>query len=155
MTWELFTVSGESARQARIEFIRTGLGMILFTAACLISVAAAAAARAVEALFSSFLYRSHLERMTDTRLPDFLPIYARSGLLTLLAAGPAALLMLAWKGSSLVPVWQVVMSVAGGGMLWAVGLFAMKHPLIVEGRRVVRQRFPGARSNPVKTSRPD
>jgi hypothetical protein len=71
-----------------------------------------------------------------------LPIYGRSALLTLLAAGPAALLMFAWGGSSLVPLWQIITSVAIGGVFWALGLLAMKHPLIVEIRRILSPRFP-------------
>ena len=115
MTWELFTLSGESGRQARIEFVRTGLGLVLFAFACLFNVIYAAAARVIEAAFSTAIYRRHVERMTETQFSDFLPIYARSGILTLLAVGPAAALMIFWRGSSLIPIWQVIASVAAGG----------------------------------------
>lgn len=146
MTWEIFTISGENGRQARIEFIRTAFGLALFTVACFYSLTAAAATRVIEALFSNLLYRSHLERMTETRFSDYLPVYGRSGLLTALATGPALALMAAWRWSPQVPVWQMLASVAAGVVLWASGLYGLRHPLLAEARRIVGARFAGARA---------
>ncbi len=140
MTWELFTISGETARQARIEIVRTTVGLAMFTAACFVSIAAAAATRVLEALFSMLLYRSHLERMTDTSLRDFLPIYARSGVLTALAVAPAIGLMAAWRNDPNVPVWQLAAAVAGGVLLWITGLYLMRHPLVREARLLLARR---------------
>ena len=57
------------------------------------SLTGAAIGRVGEAMFSLYLYRPHLERLTGTRLGDFLPIYLRNGLLTGVAVAPSVLLM--------------------------------------------------------------
>ena len=137
MTWEIFTVSGETSRQARIEFIRTGIGFAMFAGACFISLTAAAASRVAEAVISMLIYRPHLERMTDTRLSDFLRIYGESGLLTTLAVTPSAGLMVLGRGGASTPMWEVAVAVAAGIALWGVGLVKMRHPLILEARRAV------------------
>lgn len=137
MTWEIFTVSGETARQARIEFVRTAIGFAVFAAACFVSLTAAAASRIVEAFVSNLFYRPHLERMTDTKFKDFVGIYLRSGLLTLLAVAPSGALMIYWRGAPTTPIWQVFSAVALGIAFWTVGLAALKHPLILEARRLL------------------
>jgi O-antigen/teichoic acid export membrane protein len=141
MTWELFTISGETARQARIEFIRTAIGLAMFAAACFVSLTAAAATRVLEAIISMLIYRPHLERMTETRLTDFLPIYARSGLLTGLAVAPAAALMLLPGGGATTPAWRLLAAVAAGVALWGAGLAGLKHPLLKEAQRIVGPRL--------------
>ena len=82
MTWEIFVVCGETGRQARFEALRAGVGLTAFVCGCFFGLTGAAGARILEAVFSFGLYRPHLERMTATTGRDFLPIYLRSGLLT-------------------------------------------------------------------------
>lgn len=139
MTWEVFVVSDNLKAQTRIEFIRTPVGLALFVGGCCVSITAAAAARLLDAVFSMLLYRPHLERMTQTRLSDALPIYARSALLTGLAVAPAAALMTAYGRSPATPLVYVLGSVAGGMALWAGGLAALRHPLIDEALRLLHR----------------
>ena len=137
MTWEIFTVRSETSRQAKIEFVRAGVGLALFTAGCFISLTAAAASRVAETLFSMVLYRSHLQRMTETRFKDFIPIYCRSALLTFAATAPSATLIVYWRNAPDLPPLQLLGAVATGVSLWILGLVIMGHPLIVEAKRVI------------------
>lgn len=132
MTWEVFVLCGETDRQARFEFLRTGFGVVLFIAGCFGGLIYAAAARIGEAVFSFFLYRPHLYRMTDTRFDDFVPVYCESAFLTLAAVAPAALVMTqhAWADTTPLPV--VFCAIALGGAQWLTGLFALDHPLADE-----------------------
>jgi O-antigen/teichoic acid export membrane protein len=140
MTWELFAATGQLKAQTRIEFIRAGVALACFAAGCLISLAAAAAARVVDAAFAVFLYRKHLDRMTDTALSDFLPIYGQSAILTVLALIPPAILMITHHMSARTPMLQVIASVVLGIIFWAAGLAYFKHPLMQEAR-LSMQRF--------------
>jgi O-antigen/teichoic acid export membrane protein len=136
-TWEVFVASRETGRQARLEFVRTGVGLAAFVGGALISLTAAAAARVGEAAFALFLYRPHLDRMTDTRIGDFLPIYARSALLAVAAVGPAIVMMTLNGWSPKAPVWQVAGSVLAGMAAWAAAVTATRHPLRAEALRLL------------------
>lgn len=146
MTWELFVVYQETGRQARFEFARSAAGTLLFFGGCLLSITGAAVARVGEALFSVYLYRPHVERMTSTRLDDYLPIYARSGLLTALACGPALVLMIAYGWAPRVPFAWVATSVLAGILAWLAGLKLLDHPLLLEVRRVATRFLPSPRA---------
>ncbi len=141
MTWELFAAKGELKAQTRIEFIRAILSILLFIGGCMISLTAAATARIADAVFAFFLYRPHLNRMTDTSLPDFIPIFGRSALLTILAITPAAVLMTR-QMSARAPLWLALVCAMIGVVLWAVGLIAMEHPLKQEAFAIL-DRMPG------------
>lgn len=141
MAWEVFVVCNETGRQARFEFIRAAIGIVLFIGGCLISLTAASAARIAEALLSVVLNRPHVERMTDTRWSDYVRIYRRSLILTAAACGPALALMLTFDWSAATPVPLVALSVCTGIILWLIALRLLSHPLSQEiGRFVVRGR---------------
>lgn len=146
MTWEVFVVCNETARQARFEFVRTGAGLVFFFAACFVSVSAAAASRILEAAVSLVLYRPHVERMTDTRWPDFAPIYGRNAALTAVACGPAFLLMTGyrWSPDTPLPLVGAAMAIGVGG--WLVGLRLIGHPLLDEALRLLPSTGVGWRS---------
>ena len=132
MTWEVFVVSQETAQQARIEFVRAGVGVGLFAGGCLISLAGAAAARIADTAFAVMLYRGHLERMTDTRFSDYVPIYLEGALLTVLATAPALLIMAFYGWSPQAPVPVVLAAIVVGVIGWLIGLRVMRHPLCTE-----------------------
>ncbi len=134
MTWELFAATGQLKAQTRIEFVRASIALVCFGAGCLISMAVAAAARVVDAVFAVFLYRKHVDRMTDTALADFLPIYKQSAILTLLALMPPAALMLSSRMSARTPILGVVGSALLGIVFWFAGLMYFKHPLMQEAK---------------------
>jgi O-antigen/teichoic acid export membrane protein len=142
MTWEIFVACGETARQARMEFIRAGVATGLFAIGCAVSLEAAAAARVADAVFAVAFYGPHLRRMTDTTLSDMGPIYLRSGLLTLLAVLPASILVtLAGRQAAEIPFGQLALAVALGGLLWGIGLVLMNHPLWNEARTFLKGRM--------------
>jgi O-antigen/teichoic acid export membrane protein len=136
MTWEVFVVSEETGRQAQIEFVRTGAGVAMFTAGCFVSLTGAAAARVGDAVFSVFLYRRHLDRMTQTRTSDFLPIYIRSALLTAAAITPAGLVMARYGFSERAPLPLVTLGIAMGLGIWVCLIFVTRHPLSAEIARL-------------------
>lgn len=136
-TWEVFVASRETGRQARLEFVRTGFGLVLFVCGALVSLTAAAAARIGEALFSLILYRPHLDRMTDTRLADFVPIYARAAALTFAAVGPALALMIFNGWSPDTPPLHVAAAVVLGMAGWASAIAISGHPLRAEAVRAL------------------
>jgi O-antigen/teichoic acid export membrane protein len=138
MTWEVFVVCEETGRQARIEFVRTGAGVAMFTVGCLVSLTGAAAARVGEAIFSVFLYRRHLDRMTQTRTQDFLPIYIRSALLTAAAIAPAGLVMASYGFSERAPLLLVTLGIVTGFGVWVCLIFVTRHPLATELARLAR-----------------
>lgn len=146
MTWEVFVASGELRTQMRIEFIRAGLALAMFVIGCTVSLTAAAAARVGDALVAIVLYRPHLQRMTDTTLGDFLPIYGRSGLLTALAILPSVALMTVHGYSAETPLAMALASMLAGIALWIGGLFALRHPLLKEGQQVLKRLTGGGRA---------
>ena len=140
MTWEVFNVSEETARQARIEFIRAGTGLVLFAGGCLVSITAAAAAKVLEALVAVALYRPHLDRMTGTSWSDILPLYGESALLTALAITPAAAVMALYGWSPTAPLPAIAVAASAGVVAWLGGLVAMRHPLYHELRALLPRR---------------
>ncbi|MBV9754866.1 MAG: oligosaccharide flippase family protein [Hyphomicrobiales bacterium] len=132
MTWEVFAVMGELRAQTRIVCTRVALSFPIFLAACTVSINAAAAATIVEALLAFVLYAPYLNRMTKTSLGDFLPIYARSALVTILAITPAVFVMISFQMSADIPRMLEGAAVVGGLLLWTGGLFFVKHPLADE-----------------------
>ena len=137
MTWELFAATGHLRTQTRIEFIRALLALLAFVVGCLISLEAAASARILDALFALFLYRPHLDRMTDTTVSNFRAIYLRSALLTLLAIIPACALTLLTNNASHASFSQLIGAVLFGVIMWGLGLIALKHPLVSEAKTIL------------------
>ena len=132
MTWELFVVCQETDKQARFEFVRSAVGLILFVAGCFASLTVAATARVGEALFSNFLYRPHIERMTSTTFSDFVPGYRRSLGLTVAACMPSAILMTAYGWTAHIPPVLVATAVAAGAAAWLLVVMLMGHTLAAE-----------------------
>jgi O-antigen/teichoic acid export membrane protein len=138
MSWELFVVCGETRRQARIELVRTGVGTCLFaTGAAFAGTTGAAAGRLGDSLFSFFIYRQPLERMSATTMSDIYPIYLRSAVLAALAVAPAALLMLNYHGAVTVPFGQLIAAVVLGIAIWAAALMLTNHPLAMQLKRLL------------------
>ncbi len=139
MTWELFVIFEETARQVRLEVIRTLLGTVLFVIACFYSLAAVAAARVIEAAFAQWLYRPHIERLTGASRAGFHRVYRRSGAATAVAVLPALAVMSYHRFSPFVPVEQVAAAVAAGGLLWLLTLRRLQHPVYGELTTLLRR----------------
>jgi len=138
MSWELFVVCGETRRQTRIELIRAAVGTGLFASGAVFAgLTGAAAGRLGDALFTVFIYRRPLERMSATTMSDVYPIYLRSAVLAAVAVAPVALVMLNYHGAATAPFGQVSAAVAVGIALWAATLMLTHHPLALELRRLL------------------
>ena len=139
MTWELFVIFEETARQVRLEVVRTILGTSLFVLACFHSLEAAAAARVAEAAFAQWMYRPHIERLTGAPRAGFQRAYIRSGTAAVAAVLPALALMVYWRFSPFVPAEQVAAVAVAGGLLWLLVLHHLQHPVYAELRTVLRR----------------
>lgn len=137
MAWEVFVVRNETARQIKLEATRTSLGLGLFSLGCTVGLAAAAAGRVAEGVITFFLYRPHLARLTDTTNADAAPIYGRSALLTLLATGPAIVVMQMSGWPYQPSPFLIAATVVLGLGAWLAGVMMLRHPLADEISGVV------------------
>jgi O-antigen/teichoic acid export membrane protein len=121
MTWEVFVVCEQTGRQARFEFVRSGLSVAFTVFGCLFGIQAAAASRVADALVAFGLYRRPLSQMTETTLAEVAVIYRTNFVLMVLAIGPSVGLMsfFHWRGDF--PFVFVLASVLVGVILWVVG----------------------------------
>lgn len=132
MTNELFAATDRLRVQTRIEFIRAGFALATFTAGCMVSIEAAAAARAAESLFAVLLYRRHIGRMTETTPADLNVIYLRSAAITVVTCLPALAATIYWGWSPHMPMTWVAGSVVLGGACWLGLLVVLRHPIWTE-----------------------
>jgi len=143
MFWDIFVVCNQTSQLTRIECTRAGIGIILFAVGCFFNLITAAAARVLESFVFVALYLPRLERITDTQRSDYLRIFRRSAIATVLPCSPAFILMTIYGWSPHVPVGLVSAAIAAGVAVWLGILHLMDHPLshevrrlVVEGRRV-------------------
>jgi O-antigen/teichoic acid export membrane protein len=140
LTWEIFAATGNLRTQTRIEYIRSIISLTTFVGACFISLEAAAATRVLDSVVAFVLYRPHLNRMTQTSLRDFVPVYGKSILLTLAAIAPAFTLMAVHGFAPDVSLLQLAAAIVLGVILWLAVLVLTRHPLIKEIGNVLRSR---------------
>lgn len=133
-SWELFTVTGNTSAQTRIELVRTLISVPLFVGACFISLNAVAFTRIIDALIAFVLYRPHLDAMTNTSLKDMRWVYVQGILVTIAAIVPALVLTAELPQLSM-QVPYVIAAISLGILLWACALFVIKHPLAEEVSR--------------------
>ncbi len=139
MTWELFVIFEETARQVRLEVVRTVFGTVLFIIACFYGLTVVAAAKVAEAAFAQWLYRPHIERLTGASRAGFMRVYSRSGGAAIIAVLPALALMGYHRFSPFVPIEQVAAAAALGGVLWLLVLHRLRHPVFDELSNALRR----------------
>ena len=141
MAGEIFVVTGNTDRLLRLEAPRNAIGLTLFTCGCLAGLVWAAAARIGDSLAAVFIYRGDIRRMTGTRSSDYIGIYWQSAMLTCAACGPSALLMAVNRWSEYTSLSAVIAAILLGMMIWACGLWLLRHPLFIEietvGQRIM------------------
>jgi O-antigen/teichoic acid export membrane protein len=137
MTWELFVIAGETGRQARIEIVRTTVGLILFAAACTISLSAAAVARVLEAGFTVAIYTPHVLRITTLRHRELARIYFHSGLLALAATAPSICVMTSFGWSPATPIVMLLGGIFLGLVLWIITMWRLNHILFHEISKIM------------------
>lgn len=140
MTWEIFVVTGETGKQARLEVVRTLLGFAMFVIGCLFGLVGAATARIGDAIVAQFLYRRHVHRLTGASAHDLRRIYLWSALLSAAAVAPSLAIMICWRWSPMTPAPAIVLAILAGGGAWVGSVFLAHHPLRGELLRLLRQR---------------
>jgi len=128
LTGEIFAATGQLGIRTRIELIRAAVSLVTFVAACFISLEAAAATRVLDVMLAWWLYRPHLNVITDTRTRDLLPGLRNGVLLTAFACFPAAAATF-FSGYDVLPLPAIGASVGLGIGLWFAGLILLDHPL--------------------------
>ena len=141
MSWELFVLHDETARQTRLEATRSVLGIILFTVGCQFSLVGAALGRVADACTGVLLYYPHVKRLAGTIPGEIRRVFVQSALLMLVAVAPSFLLMMQVDWSATVSWFLVATSIGVGVALWLLTLAMLHHPLIDE-MRVVLSRIP-------------
>ena len=147
MATGIMQLSERTAEQARLDAIRSAVGLAMFLGGSLVSIDWAAASRIGEAALAFLLFRPWVQRMTDTREADYTPIYLRSLALTVAAVVPAAAVMAWFDWNPQAPLLPLLGAVLAGGVLWAGLLLWMRHPLLDEARWLLGRfgRGPAAR----------
>jgi len=138
MNWEVFTLTGNLPRQAKLEITRTALGAIAFLICAQFSLVAAAASRVLEALIGLFLYRGKIAELAKVEQSQLRRIYGEGALLTICAVLPVLILMMIWHWSALTPLAPLFACIGTGVALWLVGLHVLRHPLREEMQVIIR-----------------
>ena len=138
MNWELFVIKARMNTQIRLELGRSTVGVVSLIAGCFVSLAAVAASKVFTAAYAMLVYRRHIERLAEVRFREIAAIWLESAWLSVVAIGPAVVVMQAYRWSHQVPIIALVGAIAGGAGLWAVLLRYLRHPLYSEFVRAVR-----------------
>ncbi len=134
---DVFIIGNETGLQTKIEVIRAPCSLALFTAGCLVSLEAAAAAKIIEAAAMVVAYHRPLKRLTGTNRADYLRICRRGLFLAGIAAAPAAAVMAGHGWSPHTPLAQIIPACAVGGLFWLAALRSLRHPLFDELQRLL------------------
>lgn len=137
MSWELFVLRKETARQVRIELARAVIGTTVFVIGATVSLTFATVGRVVEAALGYLLYRGHLDRLADLAPGELSNIFTQSALLTLVTVAPSAALMLWTNWSAHTNPAHVICAVLIGGVCWCGLLAYQGHPLFQEVERLL------------------
>lgn len=149
MTWDLFVIADETGRQAKIEFGRSFICLLLFAAGCLVGIKAAVTARLIDAGIACILYMPHILRITGCQFSPLARVYAQSLLLSIAAILPSAAVMIYYGWDPAAPMFYIGCSVLMGFCLWLAALRAMRHALYAEIYAVVTRRT--SRTAPIST----
>jgi O-antigen/teichoic acid export membrane protein len=136
MNWELFVLRDEMPLQTRLELRRSLLGLVMFVGACTISLAAAAAARLLNALYGLFLYKSHVQRLAETEAGEIGRVWREGAVLAATAAAPSFALMMWCRWNPHVPLTLLMAAITLGAALWLAVLLHWNHPLWLEIRKL-------------------
>lgn len=129
---EVFILRHETARQVRIEAVRTVFGLTFFVGGAMISLPFAALGKLVEAVVVALLYLRPLARLVAGPPGAFRKMLGEALLLTVFAVFPALVLMVWNDFSPHTNLLHIVISVLLGVLLWGGILIHRDHPLAVE-----------------------
>lgn len=139
MNYELFVLRDEVARQARIETVRTALGLAVFAYGCTFGIVGAAIGRLIDPVIGMILYLPHLRRLSGASMRDLVAIYARSAALVAAALLVPGLVLVWTRGGTGVPYSALALALVCSGLCWLAALRAMRHPLWDEVERLMHR----------------
>jgi len=142
MNWELFVLKDETAKQTRLEVLRSTIGLAFFAICCMFGITAAALGKIAEAILGVVLYRPHINRLAEVEHGCIERIILQSGVLTVAATAPALILMVTNHWSHLIPIGQIIASIIVGILLWLATLAGLRHPMMGEFDVIVRKFVP-------------
>ncbi len=136
MNWELCVLTKRTGWQARVEASRAVVTVVSFTLGSLISLTAAAAGRLVDAVYALCIYGPKMRGMAGSEPGQISHVFVQSAMLTLAAAGPSLLLMIASDWSPHTSLALIGLAIAVGAMFWFALLRSYRHALFDEMLRI-------------------
>jgi O-antigen/teichoic acid export membrane protein len=146
MNYELFVLRDAVARQARLETVRTVIGLAIFAYACTHGIVGAAVGRLIDPVIGMAFYLPQMRRLSGASTRDFLTLYARNAALVAAALLAPALALIWTHGSPGVPYAQLGLAVLASGACWLAALRAMRHPLWGEVDRLLSRMLPSRKT---------
>lgn len=126
---EVLIATGREGELPKLEAIRGGAGLAMFTVGATYGLVPAAASRIGEALVQHGAYVGRIRAAADTSYAAIYRCYGASAAVTLAAVAPAAAVMTWHNWSPQVPFGQLAGAVAAGGVTWLAALFVTGHVL--------------------------
>ncbi|MDE0878701.1 MAG: oligosaccharide flippase family protein [Sphingomonas bacterium] len=135
MSYELFVLRDELARQTRYELFRSVCGFVFFTAGCFVSMEMAAVGRLGDVVVGAILYIPHIKRLAVIEDGALRRIFGINAFIAAAAIVPTAGLMISVGWSADTPLPMIVTSALIGGAFWLAALWLTGHALYDEIRR--------------------
>lgn len=126
---EVLIATGRERELPKLEAIRGGVGLSLFTVGASYGLVPAAASRIGEALALHLSSIGRIREAADTTFRALYRCYGASALVTLAAVAPAATLMVRRHWSTQVAPAEMFAVIAAGALCWLAALFVTKHEL--------------------------
>lgn len=136
MSWELFVLKNETARQTRLEVVRALVSLTAFTIGCLFGPTGAAAGRVADCAIGFLLYFPHILRLSGASAREMLRMYGVSLSLTIGAVAPSVLVMHANAWSARTPPLALAGGIATGLAIWLALVWLLRHPWRAEIARL-------------------
>ncbi len=112
--------------------IDTAMSVILLAVGTHWGVDGAAASRLIYAVCWYALYFRFMQRIVGFDPIALVLIYLRSGLASLAAVGPLALVYLVWAPPGTITLMQLGLATCAGGLCWLIALAVLRHPVLGE-----------------------
>jgi len=112
--------------------IDTAMSVILLAVGTHWGVEGAAASRLIYAVCWYALYFRFMQRIVGFDRIALMMIYLRSGLASLAAVAPLALVYLVWAPPGAITLMQLGLATSAGGLCWLIALAVLRHPVLGE-----------------------
>ena len=134
---ELPILVGRMNRLLLLNIFETTISISLLVAGALLAGAwGAAASRLVYGLLYLAIYLFFMRDIVGFTLAGWLGILGKSLVVTLAAIAPLSACYLFWQGPEQISLPLLFLAIAAGVMLWAISLFAVRHPALDDMRGI-------------------